>query len=347
MTDAWHTLTVEPALAPEVLICDPHHHLWEYPGSVYLASDFLGELGGHRLTHSVFVECAMHYRKAGTEALRPIGETEWIDCIARETDAIGSGPRLAAGVIAFADLMLGSAVEDVLHAHLAASTRVCGVRYVTAWDASEQIRPAHTHPPPGLLRDPRFRAGVARLVDFGLPLDVWLYHTQFGELAELARLFPEARLVLDHMGGPLGIGPYAGRRDVVFTEWRRNLAELASCQNISIKLGGRTMTSAGFGWHKRPAPPGSEELAATLSPYFDACIQLFGPQRCMFESNFPMDRASCSYGVLWNTYKRIGAQYSASERAHLLRETAMSFYGLNTMRHHAQIEPPLPIGDAE
>ena len=330
MSDAWRALTVEPALEPELAICDPHHHLWEYPGSRYLPGDFTGEFGDHRVTHTVFVECLQHYRTEGPDALRPIGETQWIDDLVAATDRIDGGPRLAAGIVAFADLTLGAAVAPVLDAHLAASERVRAVRYATAWDASEQIRPAHTHPQPGLMGRPEFRAGFAELVRRDLAFDAWLYPAQFGELAALAEAFPAARIVLDHMGGPLGVGPYGDRRSEVFDHWRAGLAAVAARPNLLVKLGGQTMTSAGFGWHKRPAPPGSAELAEAFRPYFDACIELFGPSRCMLESNFPMDRASCSYGVLWNAFKRVTARHSASDRAALLRGTAMNFYRLGT-----------------
>jgi len=329
VSEDWRALTQEPALEPELPICDPHHHLWEHPGSSYLWADFLGELGGHRLTHSVFVECLMHYRDGGPMALRPVGETEWVESLVAKSDAVSGAPRIAAGIVAFADLTLGAEVGAVLDAQLAASRRVRAVRYATAWDASDQIRPTHTHPPPGLMGQAHFRAGFAELVRRELAFDAWLYPPQFEELAALARDFPAARIVLDHMGGPLGIGPYAGRREEMLAEWRHSLTTLVACPNISIKLGGRTMTTAGFGWHKRPAPPGSQEIAAAIRPYFDTCIELFGPKRCMLESNFPMDRASCSYGVLWNAFKRATERYAAHERAALLRETAMSFYRLD------------------
>ena len=328
MSDAWRALTVEAALEPDTPLCDPHHHLWEYPGSRYLAEDFLGEFGGHRIEQTVFVECLQHYRTDGPEPLRPVGETEWMEQVAHVTDAVDGGPRLAAGIVAFADLALGAAVGEVLDAHLATSGRVRAVRYATAWDASEQIRPSHTHPPPGLMGQAKFRAGFSELVRRDLAFDAWLYPAQFPELALLAADFPEARIVLDHMGGPLGVGPYAGRRQAVFDEWRRGLAAVAARPNVFVKLGGQTMTSAGFGWHKRPSPPGSEELADAFRPNFDACIELFGSSRCMLESNFPMDRASCSYGVLWNAFKRVTSGRSRSDRSALLGGTATNFYRL-------------------
>ena len=328
MNAAWRALTVEAALEPHLPICDPHHHLWEYPGSRYLAAEFIAELGGHRVTHTLYVECLQHYRADGPEELRPVGETLFAEQIAADAERMPAAPKLAAGIVAFADITLGDAVEDVLLAHLEASSRVRSVRYATAWDASDQIRPTHTHPPPGLMGDARFRKGFARLANLGLCFDAWLYHTQIPEVVELARSFPDTRIVLDHMCGPLAIGPYSGRRSEVFDDWRRNLAFAAACANVSVKLGGLTMTAAGFGWHKRAAPPGSEELAQAMRPYFDACIEMFGPERCMLESNFPMDRASCSYAILWNAFKRVTARYAPTERASLLRDTAMKFYRL-------------------
>jgi len=329
VSDAWRALTAESALEPDIPLCDPHHHLWEYPGSRYLADDFVGEFAGHRIEHTVFVECLQHYRTDGPEPLRPVGETEWVEEVARGTDRIADGPRLAAGIVAFADLTLGAAVGEVLDAHLAASRRVRAVRYATAWDASEQIRPSHTHPPAGLMGRADFRAGFSELIRRDLAFDAWLYPAQFGELASLAGDFPEARIVLDHMGGPLGVGPYAGRRQAVLDDWRRGLETVAARPNVFVKLGGQTMTSAGFGWHKRPAPPGSVELSDAFRPYFDACIELFGASRCMLESNFPMDRASCSYGVLWNAFKRVTSGRPRIERLALLGGTAMNFYRLS------------------
>jgi L-fuconolactonase len=329
MKDAWRALTVEPALEPDMPICDSHHHLWEYPDSRYLTADFLADIdGGHHLTQTVFVECLQHYRAAGPEPLRPVGETEFVERLADASDRAGHATRVAAAIVAFADLTLGAAVEEVLSAHLAASARVRGIRYATAWDASEQVRRAHTNPPQGLLGTREFRSGFACLKRLGLSFDAWLYHPQVPELVDLARSFPDVTIVLDHMGGPLGIGPYATDRAAVFAAWRKNVAELARCANVVVKLGGRTMTMSGFGWHKRAAPPGSHELADAMGPYYRACIESFGAERCMFESNFPVDRASCSYTVLWNAFKHLTREYSQAERAALFHDTATRVYRL-------------------
>ncbi len=325
--EAWLGLSVEEALQPELPICDPHHHLWEYPDSRYLAEEFLSDIGGgHRVVSTVFVECLQKYRTGGPEHLRPVGETEFVERLAGSLPA--GSPRVAAGIVGFADLALGSAVREVLEAHLGASPRFRGVRHASAWHPSERIHDAHTRPPEGLLQQRTFREGFACLGDYGLSFDAWLYHSQLDELADLARAFPDTTIVLDHMAGPAGIGPYADRREEVFEEWRASLARLAECGNVFLKVGGRAMTLAGFGWHKREAPPGSPEIAAAIGPYCRAGIDLFGPGRSMFESNFPMDRASCTYTALWNAFKLLSQGYSETERAELFHGTAQRVYRL-------------------
>jgi len=329
MTDRadWLSRAQEEVLEPLLPICDPHHHLWDYPGSRYLVDEFRADFGGgHRIEKTVFVECRQFYRDDGPEELRAVGETEYIDQLAGPVETPGGTIELAAGIVGFADLGRGAAVQAVLEAHLQASSRFRGIRHATAWDASDQIHNAHTHPSPGLMAEPAFREGVACLDRLGLSFDAWLYQQQLPELTALAQAFPGLPIVLDHMAGPLGIGPYAGRSDEVFALWKKGLAGLADCPNVCVKLGGRTMSMSGFGWHKRPAPPTSAELAAALSPYFETCIGLFGADRCMFESNFPVDRAGTSYTVLWNAFKRITRGCSESERTALFKRTAERFY---------------------
>ncbi len=328
--DAWLARTREAAVEPGLPVCDPHHHLWDMPGSRYLVEDLAADIaGGHVVASTVFVECAQMYRSEGPPTLRPVGETEFVEQLVAASRDGGRANGIAAGIVGFADLTLGAGVRPALEAHLACSRRFRGIRYASAWDPSEQIRPAHTHPPPGLLLDARFREGFACLGDLDLTFDAWLYYRQFAELADLARAFPETIIVLDHMGGPLGIGPYSGRQAEELAAWRRAIAELARCDNVVVKLGGRTMTMSGFGWHKRADPPGSIELAAAMAPYFETCIEHFGAQRCMFESNFPMDRVSCSYTVLWNAFKRVTRGYTDEERSALLHDTATRVYRLN------------------
>ncbi len=318
--------TNEPALNPELKICDAHHHLWSYAQSPYLTEQLLADLsGGHRIASTVHVECRHGWRSDGAEALRPVGETEFVlGCRAE-----APGPtQVAAGIVAFADLNLGAQVRAVLEAQLQCSDRVCGIRYMTAWDASEEIRNAHTDPRPRLLGEGSFRAGLRCVQELKLVFDAWLYHPQIPELTDLARAFPDLTIVLNHVGGPLGIGPYAGRRAEIFGIWEQHMRDLSRSPNALVKLGGMTMSLAGFDWHKRDAPPGSAEIAAALSPYYLTCIDLFGPKRCMFESNFPVDKVSCSYTTLWNAFKRITQDFSAEEQQDLFHDTAVNTYGL-------------------
>jgi predicted TIM-barrel fold metal-dependent hydrolase len=327
--DVWLELTREEIVEPDLPICDPHHHLWDYPGSRYLVDEFRADFGGgHRVESTVFVECRQFYLAEGPEALRPVGETAFIDSVAGPVASPHGSIELAAGIVAFADLSLGAGVGAVLEAHAQASGRFRGVRHATAWDASDRVHNAHTHPPAGLMGDDGFRAGVACLERMGMRFDAWLYHHQLDELTDLARTFPGLPIVLNHMAGPLGIGPYADRREEVFQAWHQGLTRLATCPNVYVKLGGRTMSMSGFGWHKRPAPPGSEELAVELAPYFETCIALFGADRCMFESNFPVDRAGVSYTVLWNAFKRLTHDYPEAERAELFSGSARRFYAI-------------------
>jgi L-fuconolactonase len=327
---SWLSCTVEEAIEPDIEICDSHHHLWDYPGNRYLVEELLTDIaGGHRIKSTVFVECRQRYRTAGPIELQPVGETEFVHQITATHQGGGATTRIAAGIIGFADLTLGASVRQVLEAHLRASDRFRGVRHASAWSECGQIRNAHTDPPRGLLSNRHFRLGFAQLQKLGLSFDAWLYHTQISDLVDLAQAFPDVAIVIDHAGGPLGIGRYAGRRREVFSAWRQDMIELAACHNVVVKLGGLTMTMSGFGWHRRATPPGSAELAQAMKPYYETCIEHFGADRCMFESNFPVDQASCSYVVLWNAFKRIAGNFSFHERSALFNRTAKRIYRLN------------------
>ncbi len=320
----------EQILDPDLPICDPHHHLWDHPGSRYLRSELLADLrSGHRITHTVFVECTSEYRRTGPAALAPVGETEFV---CRETplhETEENGTQLAAGIVGYADLTLGDAVTPVLEAHLqAGGKRFKGIRHASGWHQSPQIRNSHTNPPPELLASVDFRAGFARLAPLGLSFDAWLYHPQIPQLTNLALSFPNTLIILDHCGGPLGIGPYAGRRDQVFASWRKDIERLAECPNVVVKLGGLLMKISGFAFHKRPVPPTSAELEPIIAPYYRHCIDSFGIARCMFESNFPVDKVSCSYLVLWNLFKRLATSLSPAEKLMLFRDNALRCYRL-------------------
>ena len=318
---------LEAVLAPALPIVDPHHHLWDHPHHRYLIDELLADTGsGHHVVATVFVECLSMYRADGPPALRPVGETEFVNGIAAMSASGRYGAtRVAAGIVGFADLT-GDDVEAVLDAHLAASSRFRGIRHAAGWDASDGVRNSHTNPPPGLYLDARFRRGFAELARRELTFDAWLYHPQLPELVDLARAFPDTTIVLDHFGGPLGIGPYTGKRTEVLAGWKRDIAALARCPNVVAKLGGLVMPLNGFGFHKRATPPGSTELADATRDWYLHTIERFGPARCMFESNFPVDKASVSYRVLWNSFKRIAAEFSPAEKSALFHDTAARVY---------------------
>ena len=324
---AWLAQYSEEALEPTLAIIDPHHHLSDTNWGGYLAPDLLDDLNsGHRIEATVFIQVGFAYREDGPESLKPVGETERVVQIAKATNAAQSQTEICAGIVGFAELSLGAQVEEVLAAQIQAGEgRMRGIRCHAA--AHDQFQYGVMHAPPlHVYLNPQFREGFAKLAPWGLSFDSWAYHTQLPELADLAKAFPDTRIVIDHVGAPLGVGPYAGQRDAVFSEWKKQLQHLAELPNVSVKLGGFGMSVFGFGFNDRPHPPTSQELATAWEPYILTCIELFGPERCMFESNFPVDKGSCSYQVLWNAFKRVTSGMSADEKRHLYRDTAKRFY---------------------
>ena len=326
----WLAQVNETVLDPDLPICDPHHHLWDHPGSRYLLDELLGDTGsGHNVVSTVFVECASMYRADGPDALKPVGETEFVNGVAAMTASGRYGAiRAAAGIVSLADLTLGSRVGEVLDAHIGVGPRFKGIRHAVGWDAADSVRNSHTNPTQGLLLDSTFRKGFAELGKRGLSFDAWLYHPQIPQLTDLARAFPGTTIILDHFGGPLGVGPYEGKRAEIFAYWKEAIRDLAACPNVVAKLGGIAMPINGFGFHKRERPATSDELVAATGDYYRHAIDSFGPDRCMFESNFPVDKASCSYRTLWNSFKKIAAGASVSEKSALFHNTAARVYRL-------------------
>jgi predicted TIM-barrel fold metal-dependent hydrolase len=286
---------------------------------------------GHRVLATVFVECMSMYRADGPAAMRPVGETEFVNGIAAQSASGQYGEtRVAAGIVGFADLTLGDAVAPVLEAHIAAApARFRGIRHAGGFDASPEIRNSHTNPPPDLYESARFREGFGRLSKLGLSFEAWQYHPQMPAVTALARAFPATTIVLNHFGGPLGIGPYEGRRAEILGQWKKDIADLARCPNVVVKLGGINMPVNGVGWHRKPLPPTSDELVAATRDYYLHAIDQFGPRRCMFESNFPVDRVSCSYAVLWNAFKKIAAGFTRDEKTRMFQHTASEVYRLS------------------
>jgi predicted TIM-barrel fold metal-dependent hydrolase len=326
---AWLERLSEDVLEPELPIVDPHHHLWDHGGNTYFLDQLLADLGsGHNIVATVFLQCFWAYRISGPEPLRPVGETEFVAAIADEAARRKTPTKVCAGIVGYADLRQGEAVDAVLEGHIAAGGgRFRGIRHITARHP-RFLASMSTPPAFALMSDPAFRTGFACLGRHGLSYDAWLYHTQIDQLTDLARAFPETPIVLNHVGGPLGVGPYRGKREEVFAAWRSALGTLATCPNVHMKLGGLAMVVNGFDFHENVLPPSSGELVEAWRPYMESCIELFGANRCMFESNFPVDKGMCSYAVLWNAFKRIAAGASAAERAALFHDTAAHFYRL-------------------
>jgi len=326
----WLDLTVEDALLPELPICDPHHHFWDRPNDRYFLDDLYRDLGGgHNVVRTVFIECRSIYRQDGPEEMRSVAETEFVQgIVAQNASGQYGNTDVAAGIVAFADLAIGAEVERVLDAHLATSDRVRGVRHITAFDSNSDV-PRPRPFPEGLLGDAKFREGFAVLDKLGLSFDAYLYHPQLHEIADLANAFPGVTMILNHVGGPLGVGPYAGKRDEIFQNWNESMTAVAASPNVVVKVGGLVMPVCGFDWHERTMPTTSRELAQATAPYYLHCIEQFGPDRCMFESNFPVDKVACSYTVLWNAFKRLAHDFSASEQAALFHGTAARVYRLS------------------
>ncbi len=347
MTDPRHP--DEPILEPELRIIDPHHHLWDRVALLptlppvqheferivrlaprYLLDELLADMrSGHNVVATVFVECGSMYRAEGPPEQAPLGETEFVNGQAAMCASGGYGAvRACAGIVGHADLMLGDRVAAVLEAHVGlAPDRFRGIRYSAAHDADRTVLGPLARRPAGVFMDRKFREGFARLAPLGLSFDAWLLEPQLLELIDLARTFPDTAIILDHVGTPLGIAAYAGRRGERFETWRARIHELARCSNVVVKVGGLAMPFGGFNPGVGAAPL-SERLADLWRPYVETCIEAFGADRCMMESNFPVDLYTCGYAVLWNALKRLASGASATEKTALFSGVAERVYRL-------------------
>lgn len=325
---AWLAKTPETAIDATQPIVDAHHHLWNRQGSKYLFDDLQADTGAsHRVVATVFVECLSNYDEQQAVHLQPVGETAFVAqqaAASRQTD----GASIMA-IVPFADLTLGAALEQVLDAHEQAGQGLFkGVRHPTSCD--EELGSGHILTPPGLMNSTEFGQGIAMLAKRGLSFDAWLFHHQLNELVVLARAHPDLSIVLNHIGGPLGVNRFTNKRAEVRAPWQAQMQLLAQCPNVVLKVGGIGMNRYyGGGWPDLPAAPGSVDLFDYWADDLRWCIDLFGPRRCLFESNFPVDRESCSYTVLWNVYQRVASIYSQAERDLLFYETAVRVYRLD------------------
>jgi L-fuconolactonase len=321
----------EPAVEPDLPIVDAHMHLWHHAsGHRYFVEDYAKDVAasGHRIEASIFIDCNAMYRASGPARLKSVGETEFalgqsaIAASGKYTDT-----RVAAGIIACADLSSGELVEETIAAHLAAGNgKLRGIRQRAKWDADPVVAAAVSVARPGLYREIEFQEGVRLLASKDLILEASIYHPQIPDVTALAHAVPEATIVVNHSASPLGYAGYRGREREVHRDWLRDMTDLATCPNVMIKLGGLLMTLAAFDFGAAPRPPTSAELADLWRPYIEPCVSLFGPQRCMASSNFPVDKAGFGYGTVWNMFKRITATYSDTEKKAIYEATAARIY---------------------
>lgn len=330
-TDAWLALVTEEIIDPGRRIVDPHHHLWRASqlGGDYLLANLWADTGsGHKVEKTVFVECHASYRKDGPVHMQPVGETEFVlgEALASEKDA---SQATIAGIVGHADLMLGDGVREVLEAQVEAGDgRFRGIRHAGARAEYPEALLIAGRQIEGLYGKPEFRTGLKVLADMGLTYDTWHYHYQNREFLALAQACPDNVMILDHFGTPLGVGPYGDHREEIFAQWKKDIADIAKCENVVAKIGGLAMPDNGFGWHERDTPPTSDEFVQAQRDYYLHTIECFGPARCMMESNFPVDRMSISYHVLYNGLKKIVMDFSEDEKDQMFHGTATRIYNL-------------------
>ena len=329
----WLALTQEPTLEPDLPICDPHHHFWDNrPASIPYQRYLLHELNddiysGHNVVSTVFLEARSMYSADVDEGLRSVGEVEFVQGLAAASaSGVYGTSRAAAGIMGHADLKLGADVKPILEALQAASpNRFRGIRHNITWNNDPTWDNRETE---GIVKSAKFIEGAKVLRDQGLRLDIMQSFPQMTEIAEFAKSVPDLPIIVNHVGGVSRVGIYADKDDEIIPKWREGITALAANPNVTMKLGGLGMPRFGFGWHAREIPIGSEELAEAMKPWMRHCIDQFSPERCMFESNFPPDKVSFSYNVMYNAFKILSKDYSASERAALFHDTAVRVYGI-------------------
>ena len=335
----WINGVKEEIIDPDMEIIDPHHHLWhgpEDPPGVkesyrYLLEDLWSDTSsGHNIKKTVFIDCGQEYYEEGPERFKPVGETEFVVEIAKQGRQNPDKAQIA-GIIGHANMMLGSSVKEVLEMHQEKGEGLFrGIRHAGGWDEDERVRNAHSHPTPHIYLEDNFQQGLEELSSLGMVFDTWHYHNQIKDLTKLAKNLPNLTIVHDHFGGPLGIGPYEGKRDEIYEQWKEDTYELSQCVNVFAKLGGLAMPINGWDWHRKDLPATSDEIVAEQARYYMHTLDCFGADRSMFESNFPVDKQSVSYHVIWNAYKKMTIHLGDNEKRKLFYETANKVYKLES-----------------
>jgi predicted TIM-barrel fold metal-dependent hydrolase len=330
----WLNQVKEDIIDPDLPIIDPHHHLWhgdnQLAGSFPYLMEQLSEdtNSGHNIIGTIFMECAQGYYLNDDEKYKPIGETEFVINIIEESKNI-SGPTNILGIISFADLMLGSEVKDVLDQHIITGKGLFkGIRHAAGWDHNNEIQNSHSNPVKNIYHESSFRKGAEELIKLNLTFDAWHYHHQINDLSIFSKNYPELTIIHDHFGGPLGVGPYQGKRDEIFKKWKDDISLLAESKNVYAKLGGLAMPVNGWNFHKNDKPATSNQIVEMHNDYYSHTLECFGVERCMFESNFPVDRRSVSYHVIWNAFKKMVTDYSDKDKNKLFFQNAKDVYGV-------------------
>ena len=333
----WLDRVQEEVIDPDRSIIDPHHHLWHGPKNApgakdsyrYLLEDLWSDTSsGHNIKKTVFIDCGQEYYDEGPEAFRPVGETEFVVEVANQAKEDPTKAQIS-GIVGHVNMMLGQASKEVLEAHIEKGEGLFrGIRHSGGWDVDEAVKNAHSEPFEHIYLEDNFQRGLEQLIGLDMVFDTWHYHNQISDLTVLSKALPSLKIVHDHFGGPLGIGPYEGRQDQIFGQWKDDISELSECPNVYSKLGGLAMPINGWNWHKRDLPATSDELVNMHKTYYSHTIESFGVERCMFESNFPVDKQSISYHVLWNAFKKMSLGFTEEEKHCLFYETARDFYSL-------------------
>ena len=330
----WLAQVKEEIINPELPIIDPHHHLWN--GDNQLAGSFpylienLSEdtNSGHNIVGTIFMECSQGYYSDGEEKYKPVGETEFVINLIKDSEKLSKSTNII-GIIGFADLMLGHEVKDVLNTHLSKGEGLFrGIRHAAGWDKNNEIHNSHSNPIENIYHNKSFMKGAEELINLSLTFDAWHYHHQINDLSIFAKKYPELTIIHDHFGGPLGVGPYEGKKEEIFKKWKDDISLLSESKNVYAKLGGLAMPVNGWNFHKQNKPASSDQILDMHHEYYLHTINCFGVERCMFESNFPVDRRSVSYHVIWNAFKKMVLGYSNEDKKKLFFKNAKDVYGV-------------------
>ena len=328
----WIAQIKEEIIDPKLPIIDPHHHLWN--GDNQLAGTFpylienLNEdtFSGHNIVGTIFMECAQGYYSDGEEKYKPVGETEFVVNLIKDSKKLPESTNII-GIIGFADLMFGSEVRGVLNKHILKGEGLFrGIRHAAGWDKNNEIHNSHSNPIENIYHNKNFMKGAEELINLNLTFDAWHYHHQITDLSIFSKKYPELSIIHDHFGGPLGVGPYEGKRQEIFKKWKDDISLLSESKNVYAKLGGLAMPVNGWNFHKQDKPASSEQIVDMHHEYYLHTIDCFGVDRCMFESNFPVDRRSISYHVLWNAFKKMVSDYSDEDKNKLFFKNAKDIY---------------------